>query len=621
MAHERLRPQFLFDEEKIRQLKQLAPECFEDGKINFETLKQNLGDWAQDEEDPELEHFGLFWPGKRNARRAASLPPEGTLEPVYGEGLKADGTPDTDGVNDSQNIFIEGENLEVLKILQKSYAGKIKMIYIDPPYNTGNDFVYDDNFTEPLQEYLRRTGQVDEEGKPLTTNKRSDGRFHSKWLSMMYPRLRLARNLLRDDGSIFISIDDNEVHNLRSIMNEIFGEESFIAEIIWQRTFATKNDAKYLSTEHEYILFYCKDINVFAVNSLERTEKQDQRYSNPDNDPRGPWTSTDLLRMEHRDNSVYTITSPSGKQWTPQSGTSWRHPEDEMTELINNNEVTFGKDGNAKPRRKRFLKDVKQGIVPQTIWKHTEVGHTQEAKQHLNKLFDGKPTFSTPKPVRLMNHLLKIATTHDQGDIVLDFFGGSGTIAESIISENVRLNGNRSFICVQLPEKCEETSDAFKSGFSNIAAIASERIRRAHKFHKATEGFKYLSLGKSNYKNWFDYAGNQLKELETKLDLFNQAPLSETWNQNSLLIEILLIEGFTLSCSVIKLNDIKSNDIFKASEPYSNHSLLICLDKELKMETVQALKISGDEIFICLDTAISNVDKLRLSDKGLIKTI
>ncbi len=207
MAHERLRPQFLFDEEKIRQLKQIAPECFEDGKINFETLRQNLGDWAQDDEEKDLEHFGLFWPGKRDARRIASIPPQGTLEPVYGEGLKADGTPDTDGVNDSKNIFIEGENLDVLKILQKSYAGKIKMIYIDPPYNTGNDFVYDDDFTEPLQEYLRRTGQVDEEGKPLTTNKRSDGRFHSKWLSMMYPRLTLARNLLSTDGLIFISID------------------------------------------------------------------------------------------------------------------------------------------------------------------------------------------------------------------------------------------------------------------------------------------------------------------------------------------------------------------------------------------------------------------------------
>ena len=226
MAHEKLRPHYVFDETKIEQLKQIAPECFEDGKINFETLKENLGNFSQNDEDPELEHFGLFWPGKRDARKAASLVPEGNLEPVFGDGLKADGEPDTNGENDSKNIFIEGENLEVLKLLQKSYSGKIKMIYIDPPYNTGNDFVYDDDFTEPLQEYLRRTGQVDEEGKALTTNKRSDGRFHSKWLSMMYPRLRLGRNLLREDGVIFISIGPLEIANLTLLGNEIFGEEN-----------------------------------------------------------------------------------------------------------------------------------------------------------------------------------------------------------------------------------------------------------------------------------------------------------------------------------------------------------------------------------------------------------
>ena len=266
MAHERLRPQYFFDQERIDQLKQLAPECIEDGKINFETLRQNLGDWTQNEEDPELEHFGLFWPGKRDARRAAAIPPQGALEPVWGDGLKADGTPDTDGENDSKNVFIEGENLEVLKLLQKSYANKIKMIYIDPPYNTGNDFVYDDDFTEPLQEYLRRTGQVDEEGKPMTTNKRSDGRFHSKWLSMMYPRLRLARNLLREDGVIFVSIDDNEVNNLKILLNEIFGEENFISQLVWSG--GRKNDSKFISVSHEYVLCFVKSIDYLKLNDI-----------------------------------------------------------------------------------------------------------------------------------------------------------------------------------------------------------------------------------------------------------------------------------------------------------------------------------------------------------------
>ena len=290
MAHERIRPEFSFDEEKIEQLKKIAPECFEDGKINFETLRENLGDWAQDEEDGELEHFGLFWPGKKDARRLATIPPEGTLEPVYGEGLKVDGTPDDDGVNDSKNIFIEGENLEVLKILQKSYSNKIKMIYIDPPYNTGEDFIYDDDFTETVSEYLKRTGQVDEEGKSLSTNKKSDGRFHSKWLSMMYPRLKLARNLLKDDGLIFISIDDNEVSNLVSLMNEIFGEENKEGLISWRRRHNQPNDkTKVIGKVAEYILVYSKNNDELKTKGtfygVPLSENRIKDYKNPDNDP------------------------------------------------------------------------------------------------------------------------------------------------------------------------------------------------------------------------------------------------------------------------------------------------------------------------------------------------
>jgi adenine-specific DNA-methyltransferase len=367
MAHERLRPEFTFDEAKIEQLKQLAPECFEDGKINFETLRQNLGDWAQDEDDAELEHFGLFWPGKREARRIAAIPPEGTLEPVFGEGLKADGTPDTDGQNDSRNIFIEGENLEVFKILQKSYANKIKMIYIDPPYNTGNDFVYDDDFTEPLQEYLRRTGQVDEEGKPLTTNKRSDGRFHSKWLSMMYPRLRLARNLLREDGVIFVSIDDNEVHNLRAIMNEIFGEENFIANIIWEKNYAPSNDSKWFSANHDHIVIYSKDKETWRPNLLPRTEELLSRYKNPDNDLRGPWQSDNMTVKTYSKDYDYEITSPTGKKTSPTNGRCWFTSKIRMQELIRDNRVWFGEDGNNTPRIKRFLSEVKDGVTPLTI--------------------------------------------------------------------------------------------------------------------------------------------------------------------------------------------------------------------------------------------------------------
>ncbi len=504
---------------QLIKLNELFPEAISEGKVDSERLKATLG------EDIIFsnERYVLNWAGKSDAFKVLQSPTTATLIPAKEESINFE---------DTGHIFIEGENLEVLKVLQKSYYGKVKMIYIDPPYNTGNDhFIYPDRFSESKEDYLKRVGEKDEEGY-LTRegmyrkNSRDSGHYHSNWLNMMYPRLFLARNLLKDDGVIFVSIDDNEVHNLQLVMNEIFGEENFVEEIIWQRTFATKNDAKYLSSEHEYILLYAKNIETVTVYALDRTEKQNDRYSNSDDDHRGPWTSTDLLRMEHRDNSVYTITSPSGKKWTPKSGTSWRHPENEMKELITNNEVYFGKDGTAKPRRKRFLKDVKQGIVAQTIWKHQDVGHTQEAKQQLNKLFTGEPTFDTPKPVRLINQMLKITSKPNDKDIILDFFGGSGTLAESVLETNKEETGNRKFICVQLPEECEQKSDAYKSGYKTIADIAKERIRRvikkieneqeAKKKEKAGKldfgdekevpkpdlGFKVFKLQSSNFKIW-----------------------------------------------------------------------------------------------------------------------
>jgi len=556
---------------QFEKLKELFPEVINEGKIDWEKLKATLG------EDIYFsnERYVLNWAGKSEAFKVLQSPTTATLAPVKEESVN---------FNNTGHIFIEGENLEVLKVLQKSYYGKVKMIYIDPPYNTGNDhFIYPDRFSESKEDYLKRVGEKDEEGY-LTRegmyrkNSRDSGHYHSNWLNMMYPRLFLARNLLKDDGVIFVSIDDNEVHNLRLLMNEIFGEENFVEEIIWQRTFATKNDAKYLSSEHEYILLYTKNIEAVTIHALDRTEKQNNRYSNPDNDPRGPWTSTDLLRMEHRDNSVYTITSPTGKKWTPQSGTSWRHPENEMKELIVNNEVYFGKDGTAKPRRKRFLKDVKQGIVAQTIWKHQDVGHTQEAKQQLNKLFTGAPTFDTPKPVRLINQMLKITSKPDDNDIILDFFGGSGTLAESVFETNKEEAGNRKFICVQLPEKCEEKSDAYKSGYKTIADIAKERIRRviekieneqeAKKKEKAGKldfgdekevsqldlGFKVFKLQSSNFKIWKGNKFENGKQLEKQLDAFTD-PTKVGSEEENMLYELLLKSGFDLNSKIERKGD------------------------------------------------------------------
>ncbi len=602
---------------QLEKLKELFPEAISEGKVDWEKLKATLG------EDITFsnERYVLNWAGKSDAFKVLQSPTTATLTPAKEESVNFD---------DTGHIFIEGENLEVLKVLQKSYYSKVKMIYIDPPYNTGNDhFIYPDRFSESKEDYLKRVGEKDEEGfltreGMYRKNSRDSGHYHSNWLNMMYPRLFLARNLLKDDGVIFVSIDDNEVHNLCLLMNEIFGEENFVEEIIWQRTFATKNDAKYLSSEHEYLLLYAKNIEAVTIHALDRTEKQNDRYSNPDDDSRGPWTSTDLLRMEHRDNSVYTITSPSGKKWTPQSGTSWRHPENEMKELIANNEVYFGKDGTAKPRRKRFLKDVKQGIVAQTIWKHQDVGHTQEAKQQLNKLFAGAPTFDTPKPVRLINQMLKISSKPDDNDIVLDFFGGSGTLAESVLESNKEEAGNRKFICVQLAEECEEKSDAHKSGYKTIADIAKERIRRvikkienkqeAKKKEKAGKldfgdekeapkldlGFKVFKLQSSNFKIWKGNKFENGEQLEKQLDAFTD-PTKEGSEEENMLYELLLKSGFDLNSTV----EHKGNYYV-----VNGNEIVVALSKMSEAIVKEIVSLKPDKC-IALDKLFAGNDQLK----------
>lgn len=641
MAHEKLRPQYLFDAEKIEKQKQLTPECFEDGKINFETLRQNLGEWTQNEEDPELEHFGLFWPGKRDARKVAALPPEGTLEPVFGDGLKADGTPDTDGINDSKNIFIEGENLEVLKLLQKSYSNKVKLIYIDPPYNTGNDFVYDDDFTEPLQEYLRRTGQIDEEGKSLTTNKKSDGRFHSKWLSMIYPRLRLARNLLREDGVIFVSIDDNEVTNLKLLLNEIFGEENCLATIANINNPKGRSDDKYFARSHEYILVYQKaSANIFGWepedNVLVRYNKQDddgKKYREIDLRKTG-----DNDRKEDRPNLFYPFFYnettkefyPSKSDVTPDgfikivptrkdgSDGNWRW--EMATAERNLKTLTPGFMGVRKKWtvfEKDYLTDDLR-VKPTTSWTHKDCNSERGTEQFIELGFD-KRLFPKPKPIGLIKRILKMIV-EDGNEIVLDFFSGSGTFQQSVLEYNHDNRTNLKFISVQLPEPIESDHFARSQGYSKISEITIARIKQAIDKYKSNEGFKSYKLVKSNFKKWQNVKGASIFELESKLALFNENPLNEIYTTGGLLSEILLIEGFTL-CSVISEVQMEKNSIRKISNEYCQHSLLVCLDDKISKETISKLSFGEDDIFICLDSAISTEDKLRLSDKGLIKTI
>ena len=447
--------------ENVEQLKSLFPDAFTEGKIDFDVLKQLLGG-AVDERD---EKYGLNWHGKRRARQLALTPSAGTLRPCPEESVDWETT---------QNLMIEGDNLEVLKLLQKSYAGKVKLIYIDPPYNTGKDFVYPDNFQDNIKNYLELTGQTGEGGRKLTSNTEASGRFHTDWLNMMYPRLKLAKNLLRDDGVIFISIDDGEVANLKLICGDVFGEENFVACIVWQKTYSPANDKKGIDAMHDFVIAYKKS-DAFDVNLFPRTAKQDDAYSNPDNDSRGVWKAVDATRAEHRDYAFFKIVTPSGREVWPAQGRSWVFTEEELPGLIADKRLWFGKDGASKPSKKLFLWEVKQGLVPTTWWGHEDAGHNDEAKKELKELLTEGLPFQTPKPTRLIQRAAIIATAKDSNDVILDFFGGSGTTGQAVLDLNSQDSGNRRFILVQLPEPTNDEK------YVTIAEITKERLRRAGK--------------------------------------------------------------------------------------------------------------------------------------------
>ena len=631
MAHERLRPSFQFDEERLQQLRHIAPEAFADGKINWETLRDALGEYLE-EDNPDTEHFGLFWPGKRQARRLAALPSTGTLVPVYGEGLKTDGTPDSDGQNDSRNIFIEGENLEVLKLLQKSYAGRIKMIYIDPPYNTGNDFIYDDDFTEPLQEYLRRTGQVDEEGKALTTNKRADGRFHSKWLSMMYPRLRLARNLLREDGVIFVSIDDNEVSHLRMLMNEVFGEENFIVELIWaNKEGGGGSDSALFRVKHEYILCFSRDKNLAQVSGVEISNLD--RYTSKDEffDQRGPYYLQKLNQasIQYSNKLDFPIDAPDGGKILPNQGDKracWRWSKQKVEWGMENKFIEFKKDkvGNWQVYSKKYLnvdnsnKPLERTNRPLGI---IENFSSTQASKNLEKLL-GPKVFSYSKPYELIKYLIGLVCSED--DIVLDFFAGSGTTGQAIFELSIESASKISFILVQLQEIIAKDNQAYVSGFRSISQITIERLKKSCSIYSTKQysnlGFRVLNLSSSHFKPWQNYHGQDSSEVE---DLFSQFedPLQEGWTEAGLTTETLLTEGFPLDSRIKIDTAYGANRVRRVSSDFHGYSLLICLDEKIQSDTIANLDLGSNDVFICLDRAITDQEKLRLSDKGLLKTI
>ena len=476
-------------------------------------LRQLLGDNAV-EDAPEAYEFN--WVGKQAARAEVLQPTKKTLRPVKEDSVDWDNT---------QNLYIEGDNLEVLKLLQKSYLGKVKMIYIDPPYNTGNDFVYHDDFAMSADEYAEASGSVDELGNKYIKNMDSNGRFHSDWCSMIYPRLMAARTLLTEDGVIFISIDDNEQKDLKNLCDEVFGCNNFLAQVVWERAYSPINLMKHFSPSHDYILCYAKNIDNAICHGIGRSNEANGRYSNPDNDPRGVWSSSDISVGPAVQENIYTITTPSGRNVEPPAGRSWSLSRKAFRERLQDNRIWFGPNGDNTPRIKRFLSELrKTGITPMTIWKHTEVDHSQGATQKLAKLFDGKKYFDYPKPVTLIQRCLQLYS--DKDSIILDFFSGSATTAHAVMQLNAEDGGNRKFIMVQLPEETPEDSEARKAGYNTIPEIAKERIRRAGKKIKEESplttadldtGFRVFRLDEGNYE---DVKRSPKEFKQDQLDLF-----------------------------------------------------------------------------------------------------
>ena len=451
------------------------------------------------------------WYGKENAIIESMIPSTGTLRPDKESSKNWDNT---------ENLYIEGDNLEVLKLLQKSYFGKVKMIYIDPPYNTGKDFIYKDNFRDNIANYKEVTSQT------TKANPETNGRYHTDWLNMMYPRLKLARNLLREDGVIFISIDDNEIDNLKKVCNEVFGEENFVATIVWEKNFAPKNDHKYISECHEYTLMYGKRKENYKRILLPRTQEHNKGYSNPDNDLRGDWTSGTMLATTYNHKYVFGVKKPNGDIAYPPDGRCWRYSLDKIQELISDNRIWFGKDGSNVPRVKRFLTEAPDGIVPVTLWKHTEVSNGQNATNELKKLLSGKQVFPFSKPIEYITKMINITSEDD--DIILDFFSGSATSAHATIELNSKDNKNRKFIMVQLPEKTEEKSEAYKAGYKNICEIGKERIRRAGdkivSENKDKEGIENLDIGFKVFKLEYNCGGENYFMMEEgiKVDIIKR---------------------------------------------------------------------------------------------------
>lgn len=594
----------------------LLPEArTESGKLDFERVKLALGEIV----DVGRERYGMNWPGKADCFKTIQTPSMATLRPRPDESAQWDTT---------ENLIIEGDNLEVLKLLQKSYLGRVKMIYIDPPYNTGSDFIYPDNYAESLQTYLEYTGQADSQGRRFGSNAEVDGRFHSKWLNMMYPRLYTARNLLREDGVICISIDDGEIANLRKLCDEVFGEEQFVAQILWRKRSTPPND-KVIGANHDYILVFAKDIASVGLRLRERADEQLARYKNPDGHAKGPWAAGDLMANVKGGRFVQSLHFPiknptTGEEHFPGESGNWRFSRDTIEKLLANNEIHFGEDGRGRPKLKRFLCDVKDGMTWPTIWDFPPLN--TQGSEEMKDIFGSATIFENPKPVGLLVELLKLGT--DDSGIVLDFFAGSGSTAHAVMELNRQDGGHRKYVLAQLPEPCAADSEAAKLGFKTIADLTKERIRRVVKKLAAAEsemlaaagsaahdrGFRVFVLDQSNLQTWDAAAPKDGKALEEQM--FSHVDhIREGRSESDLLYEILLKSGFPLTTPVESLT-LAEKKVFSVA----GGALMLCLERPLTMEVIRAIAEKTPERVVCLDAGFAGNDQLKTNAVQIFKT-
>ena len=558
------------------------------------------------------ERYQFTWPDKKKSVLFANAPINKTLRPVRDDettptGADSEGKPYCSSgsvdFDTTENLYIEGDNLEVLKLLQETYLGKVKMIYIDPPYNTGSDLVYQDDFVQNTDDYLTNSGQFDEDGNRLEKNLDTNGRFHTDWLNMFYPRLRIAKDLLSEDGVIFISIDDNEQENLKKCCDEVFGTQNFIAQLIWERAFSPKNDARFISNSHDYVLMYARNINEFVIGRLPRTAEANARYSNPDNDPRGVWMSSDISVKTYNAECDYPITTPSGRVIEPPAGRCWSLSKNAFLERLQDNRIWFGPDGNGVPRIKRFLTDLKHsGMAPTSIMFFKDVGHSQEGAQEVSKLLDGG-FFCGPKPQRLMKRLLTLANLNSDS-IILDFFSGSASTAHAVMSKNVEDNTNCKFIMVQVPEKTDEKKEAYKAGYKNICEIGKERIRRAAKKiaeenpeAKFDGGFRVLKCDTSNMKNVYYNPAEYEPSLFTSLE----DNIKEDRTPEDLLFQVMLDLGVLLS-SKIEETTIAGTRVFNVGDNY----LIACFDDNVTEDVITEIAKQKPYYFVMRDSSMAN---------------